>query len=110
MNSRLLFLLGCIPVRLLLVLVAYKINDKYLPYLSILLFAIGLSFIFLYVSNSRLSAPEANGETWWKNLRPIHGMLYITAGLYAMKKSRTSALLLLIDVGIGTVAFLNKRF
>jgi len=106
MNSKLMFLLGCIPTRLLLAFFAYKVNEKYLPYLSAVLLAIGLSFIYLYVSNSRLEAPEAGGNTWWKNLRPIHGALYITAGLYAMKKDRAAALILLLDAIFGLGAFI----
>jgi hypothetical protein len=110
MNSKLLFLIGCIPVRLLLAGLTYKISEKYLPYLSGLFFAIGISFIYLYLSGSRLKAPEAGGETWWKNLRPIHGMLYITAGIYALKKSRAAALILITDVVLGLSAFIQHRF
>lgn len=110
MNNKLYFLLLCIPTRLLLAFSAYKLNEKYLPTLSVLFYAIGFSFLYLYITNSRLNAPEANGETWWKNLRPIHGMMYITAGLYAMNKNRTSALIILIDTLIGLLAFLNKRY
>ena len=109
MNSSLLFLLACIPARLLLAGLTYKINDKYLPYLSMVFFAIGISFVYLYLSNSRLKAPEAGGETWWKNLRPIHGMLYITAGIYALKKSRTAAIILIIDVIFGLLAFAQHK-
>jgi hypothetical protein len=109
MNSSLLFLFGCIPVRLFLAGLSYKINEKYLPYLSVVLFAIGISFVYLYLSNSRLKAPEAGGETWWKNLRPIHGMLYITAGIYALKKDRTVGILLLVDVIVGLLAFAHRN-
>lgn len=109
MNSRLLFLFGCIPVRLLLALLAYKIDEKYLQYLSILFIGIGLSFFYLYVSNTRLDAPEAGGNTWWKNIRPIHGAFYLTAGIYALKKSRISALLILIDALFGLTSFILFR-
>lgn len=105
MNSKLLFLFGCMPARLLIALLAYKININYLPYISLIFIAIGASFIYLYLTNSRLKAAEAGGETWWKNLRPIHGVMYILAGIYALKKSRISALILLIDVLFGFGAF-----
>lgn len=110
MNSKLLFLFGCIPVRLLIAALTYKIDEKYLPYLAVVFLAIGISFIYLYLSNSRLKAPEAGGETWWKNLRPIHGMLYITAGIYALKKSRTAAILLVVDVIFGLAAFIQHNY
>lgn len=103
-------MLGCIPVRLLLAGFTYKIDEKYLPYLSIVLFAIGVSFIYLYITNSRLKAPEAGGETWWKNIRPIHGMMYLAAALYAMKKNRAAALILAVDVVFGLGAFIINHF
>jgi len=109
MNSKLLFLVGCIPIRVLLALLTYKINEKYLPYLAVVFIVVGLSFISLYLTDSRLEAPEAGGNTWWRNLRPIHGMLYITAGIYALKKDRTSALILLIDVMFGLTAFISHN-
>lgn len=108
MQSKLLFLLCCIPTRLLLALLAYKIDEKYLQYLSILFIGIGLSFFYLYITNSRLNAPEANGTTWWKEIRPIHGAFYLTAGIYAYKRSRISALLILIDAIFGLSAFVYQ--
>lgn len=110
MNSKALFLLGCIPTRLLLAGITYKIDEKYLPYLSLLFFAIGASFIYLYLTNSRTEAPEAGGETWWKNIRPVHGVLYILAGIYAVKKNRYASLVLLVDVIFGLLAFTQHRY
>ncbi len=110
MNSKLLFLVGCIPSRLLLALLLYKINEKYLPVLSILLLLIGTSFIYLYLSNKRLDAPEAGGKTWWKDLRPIHGSLYILAGLLALKKCRLSSLVILLDTILGLSFFINHHY
>lgn len=110
MDSKVLFLLGCIPTRLLLALVFYKVDEKYLPYLSSLLFLIGFSFIYLYINNKRLDAPEAGGKTWWKDLRPIHGSLYIMAGLYALKKSRLSSTILLGDAVLGLLFFINHHY
>jgi phosphatidylglycerophosphate synthase len=110
MNSKLLFMVGCIPTRLLLALLTYKISEKYLPYLSILFFSIGISFIYLYLTNSRQKAPEAGGKTWWNNIRPIHGMFYIIAGIYALKKSRLAALILVVDLIFGLAAFIQHRY
>ena len=110
MYNKLLFILGCIPTRLVLSIILLKIDPNYLPYLSILLFCIGIGFLYLYVSNSRLDAPEANGTTWWNNFRPIHGMMYIISAIYAFKKQNIMAsLILFIDTIIGTMLFINKR-
>lgn len=100
------FLLGCIPIRLLFVAILRYIDKKYLPYLSIPLFIQGISFIYLYFANLRLSAPEAGGKTWWANLRLIHGMLFITSAIYAYQQKDVSWVPLLIDVIFGFFAFI----
>ena len=110
MNSKIFFILGCIPTRLLLSLLLLKIDKKYLPYLSIPLFLIGLSFIYLYFSKSRLNAFEAGGETWWKNWRPIHGLLYITAGILCLKQNRFSSLVILLDTILGLSLFVHHHY
>jgi hypothetical protein len=107
--SRILFLLGCIPVRLLLVLTVFKLSPVHLKYFSIILFCIGFSFLYLFFTNSRLKAPEAGGETWWYNLRPIHAGFYLTAAVYAAKGQNIAGILLLCDVLFGTFAYLYKE-
>jgi hypothetical protein len=110
MNSKLLFLGGCIPARLALVYLAYSLKKDYLPYLAIPLLLIGASFIYLYLSNSRLRAREAGGYTWWKDIRPVHGCLYLLAGIYALTKTNYSWIVLLIDVIFGLSSFLYHHY
>lgn len=105
MQSKVLFLLGCIPVRIALAILAYKLSSDQLQTLSIPLFLIGASFLYLYVFNKRLDAPEAGGKTWWSNLRPIHGMLYLTAALYASRGDHLAAAVLGADVAFGLFVF-----
>lgn len=109
MNNIFLFLFGCIPARLALCLLAYNLNKKNLPYLGILLALIGISFLYLFFTKSRMNAPEANGETWWANYRLIHGMLYITASIYALRGENITWIPLLIDVSFGLVLFTEYR-
>ena len=110
MYNKLLFILGCIPTRLLLSIILLKIDPKYLPYMSIILSCIGIGFLYLYITDSRLNAPEANGTTWWNNFRPIHGVMYLLSAIYAFKKQNIMAsLILFIDTIIGTILFINKR-
>ena len=90
------FLLGCIPT-------------SWLSRYSILLFAIGVSFLFLYFSNLRQHAFEAGGNTWWANYRIIHGILYVIAGIYAFNKNRVAWIPLAIDTMVGLGLFINKR-
>ena len=123
MNSKLLFLLGCIPTRLLLVFISYyilnvlNIDSKYsntLKYiLSIITFIIGISFIIIYEKGWRKTGLETGGkEIWWNNYRPIHGSIYIIFSILSMiniiKPSNTLKyiwILLLLDVIIGLFAF-----
>jgi hypothetical protein len=101
------FIFGCIPLRFLLAFLVYIISIDKLPYIGILLFAIGLSFVYLYLTDSRLDAPEAGGKTWWNAIRPIHGMLYITAAIYAFKQNRYAYVFLVFDVLFGLGAYLR---
>ena len=98
-------------MRLLLSFLIFKASPNHLIYYSILLFLIGFGFLYLYMTDSRLNAPEANGNTWWNEFRPVHGMLYLLASMYAFKKDNVSAsLLIFIDTVIGAILFINHRF
>ena len=110
MNNILLFLFGCIPLRLLFVYISTKIPSDKLKFFSIPLILISLSFLYLYFTNGRLNAPEAKGITWWSKLRLMHGLLYLAAVIYALKGNKLVWLPLLIDVILGLFAFLNHRF
>ncbi len=102
--ARLLFLLGCIPVRLALAAFLYYAPAEWL---SFVLAVIGIAFLALFATNARLHAPEAGGTTWWAHLRPIHGTLYIVAAILAAKQmGRWSALVILIDTLFGLGAHL----
>ena len=100
-----LFLLGCIPMRMLLVYINYILTPEQLKYFALILFLIGVSFIYLYFTNGRLNAPEANGITWWTKLRIIHGVLYIAGSIYAFKGEKIN-IPLIIDVIFGLIAYL----
>jgi hypothetical protein len=115
------FLFGCIPVRLLLVYLAYSLSKENLKLLSVILFTIGISFIYLFITNiwiienpiipwiQRKNAPEAGGETWWIKYRIIHGLLYLISAVNAYNGENIAGLFLLIDTVIGLLLFINKR-
>lgn len=111
MHSKGLFLFGCIPVRAFIAYLAYTLSTEHLRYLSVGLFAIGVSFLYLYVFNKRLDAPEAGGITWWHNLRPVHGLLYVTAAIYAFNgNNHIAASLLGLDALFGLCVFLAHHY
>lgn len=109
MNSKLLFIFGCIPVRLLLAYLPQIIPMNYLPLLGLLISFMAIGMLFLFFTNSRLNAMEAGGKTWWKNYRLLHGMLLLTAAFYLFRKQRIASIPLFLDVAIGTILFLDYR-
>ena len=105
------FLLGCIPVRLLLVFLSTKIPKNLYFYFGLVLLTMSLGFLYLYFTNSRLNALEAGGITWWSQLRLIHGFLYLAAATYALQgKDDIVWIPLLIDVIFGLSAFSIHHF
>ncbi len=108
MNSKKLFLLFCIPTRIALALLAYKLDDKYLRMFGLLLLIIAISFLILYFFNLRLNAFEAGGKTWWKKYRIIHGLLYLIAAIFAIQRIRLAHYPLLLDVLIGLTLFVIR--
>jgi hypothetical protein len=109
LKRRILFLLGCIPTRLLF---AYIINKSILDknetlqnIITILLLGISVGFALIYIFKLRETGPEVFGDKiWWNHLRPIHSIMY---GLAALNYDKAS-LIIVIDTLIGLGAYLLK--
>ena len=106
MNSALLFLFGCIPVRILLVYISTIIPLDKLKFFGVPLLLVSLGFLYLYFTNGRLNAPEAGGVTWWSNIRIIHGLLYLAASIYAFQGKPFVWIPLSLDLIFGFIAFI----
>jgi hypothetical protein len=107
----LLFLLGCIGVRLALAYFAKNVNPEKLPYLGYLALLPALGWLYIYFISPRDTGPEVSGgKIWWNQLRPIHAMLYILFAIYAIQKKPYSYLPLLVDALFGLSAFLVFHF
>jgi len=107
----LVFLFGCIVVRFLFVMVAIKINKKYLPYLGMLSILPAIGFIYIYLGGYRKTGGETFGQKiWWNNLRPVHAILYLTFAYLAINKSSQSYKPLLVDVLVGLLSFLIYHY
>ena len=110
MNSILAFLLLCIPARIGIALGSLYIPDAYLNIYAIYLLLTGLSFIYLFFTNSRLDAPEAGGKTWWAQYRLIIGALWLAAAIYAFQGKRNLVWVpLTIDIVFGIIIFAIKH-
>ena len=103
----LMFLLGCIGMRLAFVVIAKNINARYLKYLGYLALLPAIGFMFIYLTGSRKTGMETFGEKiWWNNLRPIHSILYFLFAYNAIIGNTNSWIYLLVDVIIGLTSFL----
>jgi uncharacterized membrane protein YfcA len=110
--SKLLFLIGCIPTRLLLAFIAYYIDNHPLKKIfALFTLMIGIGFLTIYFKGLRKTGMETEGRPiWWNNLRPVHGFLYILFSILYMLNVKNAWIILLIDVVIGLIAFINNYY
>ena len=105
-----LFILCCIPIRIVISLLPLYLSKKYLFYYGVTLLIIALSFLYLYFTNQRLNAQEAGGYTWWAKFRLIHGLLYLCGAIYCIQGKRIAYIPLLADTIIGTMLSVNHHY
>lgn len=107
----LMFLIGCIGTRSLLVYIAKTVDLQYLPYLGYLALLPAAGFMYIFVTGIRKTGLEVFGEKiWWNNLRPVHALLYTLFSYNAIHKNRESWKFLLADVIFGLVNFLWHHY
>lgn len=104
----LLFLIGCIGVRLLFVYFAYKASPQILKIFGAIGIIIGLGFASIYLFGWRKTGAETMGDKiWWNSLRPFHALTYLTFGFLALTgHSEIAWKILLLDVSVGLGAFI----
>ena len=105
----LFFLLLCIPARLFLTFLAYKLTDKKLQIFGIFILLIGLCFLYLYFGKKRLDAPEGGGNTWWSKYRIVHSIFYMAAGALAIEGNICCWIPLMLDVIFGLTIFIIQH-
>lgn len=103
----LLFLIGCIGSRSLLVYLAKRTNQTFLMYMGYLALLPAIGFFYLFLTGTRKTGAEVFGDViWWNYLRPIHGLLYVLFAYNAINGNSNSWIYLLVDVILGLVSFL----
>jgi hypothetical protein len=110
----LLFIFVCVGIRLFLVYVAKKLNAlKKIGLLKVMggiLLIPAIVFLYSYMNYKTTDKGATGGNVWWNSLRLVHGFTYLLFGIMALsnnKKLYSNAwIVLLIDVGIGLLAFL----
>jgi len=107
----LMFLGGCIPMRLFIVWLAKMCPLQYLSYLGLLSLLPALGFFYLFLTGKRTSGLETQGAPiWWTPFRPIHGLFYLFFAIYALQKRREAYQFLLADVFLGLGLFLVHHY
>ena len=107
----LLFLIGCIGTRLLLVYIAKNISVTLLRYMGYIALLPAIGFFYIYFTKSRQTGAEVFGDKiWWNDLRPIHGTLYLLFAYHAIRGNTNAWVFLLVDVLFGLSAFLIHHF
>lgn len=110
-NTRMiLFFCVCIPLRIVLAYLPTVLDKNYLFYYGFVLLMPAIGFLYLYLSNSRLEAPEGGGKTWWAQLRIVHGLFYLFAAIYALQMNELAFLPLSMDVVFGFGSYLIKYY
>ena len=102
----LLFLIGCIGTRLLLVYVAKNIGVQFLKYMGFLTLPIALGFFYIFATGSRQTGAEVFGDKiWWNYLRSVHGFLYLLFPCIIIGNNNAWKFLL-VDIIIGFTSFI----
>jgi hypothetical protein len=103
----LLFLIGCIGTRTLIVYLAKNANVTYLKYMGYLSILPAVGFFYLFLTGSRKTGPEVFGDKiWWNDVRPIHGVMYFLFAYNAIYGDTSAWIYLLVDVVVGLGSFL----
>jgi hypothetical protein len=104
----LLFLIGCIGIRLLFVFIAFKLPVFWLKIMGILAILISIGFMTIFIFGLRKTGLETMGTPiWWNSLRPFHSAMYLIFGILAIMGIKKYAwVFLLIDVMVGLFAFI----
>jgi hypothetical protein len=107
----LLFLIGCIGTRTLLVYLAKNVNKTNLKYMGYLSLLPAIGFFYLFFTGSRQTGAEVFGDKiWWTNLRPVHGLMYLLFSYNAINGNPNAWIYLLVDVIIGLISFLGFHY
>ena len=107
-NRMLLFIFGCLSVRILFAYIAKNSSNNQLYLLGILGLIVGISFFYQSLKNKKIGF--FGGKTWWSNMRNVHGVLWIIFGMLAINSNKKAYIALVVDVIIGIISFIRNYF
>jgi hypothetical protein len=102
-----LFIVGCFGSRLAFTIISYLASGWFLKLLGIIALFPALGFFYFIFIGKRDTGIEVLGDKiWWKNLRPIHLILWLFFAYLAITGNSKAWIVLLIDTFFGLSAFL----
>lgn len=106
----LLFLLGCIPTRLLITYIA-KTHLELLPYMAVIAAITSIGFMSIYIFKLRKTGPEVFGDViWWDSLRPIHSILWGLFAYLAFTNNKDAWKISLFDTLFGLISYIIHNY
>ena len=105
----LMFMLICLPCRILLAYVAKTSDQNVIKALGYTALLPAIVFMYLFVTNTRKTGILGQ-KTWWHTLRPIHSLLFFTFSMMAISESKYAYTPLVIDAMLGFVSFMVRHF
>jgi len=103
----LLFLIGCIGSRLALTAISAYSTGRFLKLLGVLSLGPVIGWLYIIFIGKRDTGLEVFGDKiWWKDIRPIHTLLWATFSYMAITGNQKAWIVLLIDTLFGLSAFL----
>ena len=103
----LLFLCGCIGPRLAFTVISAYSTGVFLKILGIVALFPVIGWMYIMFIEKRDTGFEVFGDKiWWKDLRPIHTLLWTAFSYMAITGNRQAWIVLLIDTLFGLSAFL----
>jgi hypothetical protein len=105
----LLFIFGCMGVRLLIAYAAKRMNPKYLPIMGYLAALPAFGFAYIFMTGGR-DKGRFGQKAWWNDLRPVHAVLYGLFAWNAINKNADSWKFLFADAILGLISFLIYHF
>jgi hypothetical protein len=102
-----LFLFGCIGSRLGVTIISSFASGWFLTLIGFLALIPVIGWFYIIFIGKRDTGLEVLGDKiWWKNLRPIHMLLWAFFAYLAINRNPMAWLVLLIDTLFGLSAFL----
>jgi hypothetical protein len=106
-----LFLFGCIGSRLMFAITSYFAPGWLLCIMGVMALFPAMAWFYLFFIGKRDTGLEVFGDTiWWKNLRPVHMLLWSFFAYLAISGNRMAYVVLLVDTALGLGSFLLHHY